>query len=241
MTPEEYEHHVAALLRSEGWSAQVTTYSGDKGLDVIAVRDGRRLGVQVKMYRTTRRVNAAQVRELVGAAQFADCTGAMLVTDGELLDTAQEAADKLGVEIRHVPVPRQTRTAVEPAPARSGPEAASTQGPTTFGEVWHEHVVPLAGKNIRTLGQDRPNLVVRVDEGGVTRETSSGRRQHIPIEVFRWAIERLLRGDTITREEINQHYTGRASSGVAAVLVATPLFEQVMLPSGIGIRLTRQR
>src|SRR3712207_117232 len=147
MTPEEYEHHVAALLRSEGWSAQVTAYSRDKGLDVIAVRGGRRLGVQVKMYGTTRRVNAAQVRELFGAAQFADCDGALLVTDGELLETARETAEKLDVELRHVPVPADAlhptgATAQEPTLASSAlPEAAGG-----FGEVWRDYVMPLEGQ-----------------------------------------------------------------------------------------------
>ena len=50
MTPEEYEHLVAEVLRSEGWDAHVTPYVRDYGLDVIAERDGRRLGVQAKMY-----------------------------------------------------------------------------------------------------------------------------------------------------------------------------------------------
>lgn len=95
----------------------MTAYAGDEGLDVIAVREGRRVGVQAKMYGAARRVNAAQVRELVGAAQFADCDAAMLATDGELLDTAREAADKLGVEIRHVPVPRNVEPRVARPPA----------------------------------------------------------------------------------------------------------------------------
>src|SRR3954451_20353188 len=50
MNPEEDEHHVAALLRGEGWMARVTSYSRDHGLDIIAERQGRRVGVQVKMY-----------------------------------------------------------------------------------------------------------------------------------------------------------------------------------------------
>lgn len=63
MTPEAYEHHVAAILRAEGWRAEVTPYVRDFGLDVIAERGTSRLGVQAKMYAAARRVNGRTVME----------------------------------------------------------------------------------------------------------------------------------------------------------------------------------
>ena len=47
MTPDEYEHLVASVLRREGWDTTVTPSVRDMGLDVVAERGG---GVQAKMY-----------------------------------------------------------------------------------------------------------------------------------------------------------------------------------------------
>jgi hypothetical protein len=239
VTPEEYEHHVADVLRAEGWTTQVTSYTGDKGLDIIAQREGERVGVQVKMYGTTRRVNAGQVRELVGAALYADCTRGMIITDGELLESAAEAADKLKVEIRHVTAPAATPASVTDDAAPPVATAPPLGRSHTFGAIWREHIVPLTGQTIHTLEQRSPNLIVRVDDGGLTRQTAAGAPKLIPIEIFRWTVERLLRGETLTRDEINQHYPGRASSIVVAVLCSLPLFEQVKLASGVGLRMRR--
>src|SRR5579863_9780253 len=104
MTPEEYEHLVADSLRAEGWSATVTPYTHDFGVDVIAERDGVRLAVQAKMFGGANRpVSATMVTQLHGAAAYADCAEAMIVTDGRVLDEAQEVAEKLGIEIRSLP------------------------------------------------------------------------------------------------------------------------------------------
>ncbi|TMB97763.1 MAG: hypothetical protein E6J42_07275 [Chloroflexi bacterium] len=65
-----------------------------------------------------------------------------------------------------------------------------------------------------------------VDWAGLKRITSSAKKpQFIKIEIFRLAIERVLRDGAITREEINQHYTGRASSGITLILAQVPLLE----------------
>lgn len=79
-----YEHHVAEILRGEGWASTVTPPSSDGGLDVVAERNGDRLGVQAKAYGAGgRRVNAQVVRELYGAAACMDCTASMIATSGE--------------------------------------------------------------------------------------------------------------------------------------------------------------
>src|SRR4051812_32324322 len=83
MTPEAYEHHVAAVLRSEGWVARVTPGTHDFGLDVIADRGATRLGVQVKMYGdSSRRVGTEAALHLFGAAAFADCQERLIATNG---------------------------------------------------------------------------------------------------------------------------------------------------------------
>lgn len=46
----EFEHWVADALTRYGWKAEVTRGSGDQGLDVIAEKKGKRVGLQCKLY-----------------------------------------------------------------------------------------------------------------------------------------------------------------------------------------------
>jgi restriction system protein len=220
VTPDEYEHHVAELLRADGWSATVTPYVGDHGIDVIAERNGRRMGVQAKTWAgANRKVNAALVMTVYGEV--------MIATDAEVLPDAREVAAKLGVHLRFVPAD------VSPPSPGSMP---ATSAALTFGRVWTEHVTALQGRTLTRAGGSS-NEILSVDGAGITRRTSKGRLQRIDIEIFRWAIERLIHGETVTREEINEHYEGRASSGIMLILSSLPLFEAVKLSSRQALRL----
>lgn len=229
MTPDEYERHVAAVLAAEGWKTTVVGRVGDHGIDVIAERDGRRVGVQAKTWDgANRKINGRLVMTVYGAAAFHDCPEALIATDAAVLPDARQVAAKLGVEIRHLPA-RSLRT--------GGLAAAEPPG-LTFGYVWTEHVAPLAGRTL-TRENGSSNEIVAVDGGGITRRTSNGRIQHIEIEIFRWAIERLLHGATVTREEINEQYEGRASSGIMLVLSSLPVFEPLKLHGRQAVRLSQ--
>ena len=45
-----FEQWVADKMETHGWRVDVTAGSGDQGLDIIARRDGRKIGVQCKRY-----------------------------------------------------------------------------------------------------------------------------------------------------------------------------------------------
>lgn len=231
MTPTEYEHYVAELLAAEGWDARVSPPGRDFGLDVVCEQPGRRLGVQVKMYGTSGRpVNAQTVMQLHGAASYQDCTEAMLVTNGRVLEDARRVAAKLGIELRHVPIPEPG--AVGEHSVSSGP--AGVRG--TFDGIWEEHVMPLVGQVlIRPDGST--NEILSVDWSGLKRKSSTGSAQMIDIEIFRWAIERMLNGETVLRDEINAQYPKRASSGIVLVLGSLPMFEAASVGSKRGLRL----
>jgi restriction system protein len=230
LTPDEYEQLVASVLRDEGWSVAVTPTVHDLGLDVIAERDGMRLGVQAKMFlRANRPVNAAIVMHTYGAAAYFECDRSMIATDGRVLGEASRVADKLGVEIRTVPsvtALRQSRESAEPGTAAAH----------TFGRVWADYVEPLAGRTLRR-SDGRSNSILAVDSGGILRRTSNGKEQRIPIETFRWTIERLLRGETVLREDINAQAIGRVSSGVMLVLGSVALFETTRVGGKQGLRM----
>lgn len=219
-----YEHHVAEVLRAEGWAATVSPQGGDGGVDVIAERAGIRLGVQAKMYGSgSRRVNAQIVRELYGAATCQDCTEFMIATDRALLPEAQMAADKLGVLIRAIAAP----DAAERRPQR----------PLNFDTVWDEHLTGLVGQTL-ARGDGKTNEILSVDGGGIVRRTSGGARQPLGIEIFRWTIERRLAGETVTRQAIDDRYIGRGSSGVVLILTSLDLFDPTTADGLKALRLT---
>lgn len=65
-----------------------------------------------------------------------------------------------------------------------------------------------------------------MDSGALVRISSNGRPQAIEIEIFRWAIERLLSGEVVTQAAINENCKVRASSGIVLILSELPMFER---------------
>jgi len=179
---------------------------------------------------TGRAVNAQIVMQLFGAAKYQDCTDVMLVTNGRVLDEAEQVANKLGIVIRQIPTPGGE------LPHRPSAVGVVDQGRWTFDRVWKEQVMPLAGE-VLARPDGSTNEVLAVDWGGLTRRTSNGAVQTIDIEIFRWAIERLLGGEVVLREEINDQYPKRASSGVVLILGTLKIFDLVRVDSKKGLRL----
>ena len=222
MKPHEYERAVAEYYRAKGYVVEETPASGDWGVDCFAEQGDERLAIQVKIYgHTGRKVNRQMVMELHGAKDFFDCTRAVIATDGTLRESAARVAEKLGIEIfRFV--------------ASGPPSRQSAHRNATFDAVWEVHIMPLKGKTIRSES-GRTNVVVDVDWGGLTRLTSSGRKQTIPIEVFRQTVTQLIDEGRITRDAINQSYAKRASSGVVLILSQVPGFEASTRPTGLRL------
>ena len=90
-------------------------------------------------------------------------------------------------------------------------------------------------RNLRTA-KGRENTIVDVDWTEVKRITSKGNKGNLPIEIFRYAVNTILKQGYISRDTINQNYTGRGSSGIVMILSQVPIFELVDQPK-IGLRL----
>lgn len=233
MTPTEFEQYIASLLTAEGWEARVTPPQRDFGLDVICTRPGRRLGVQVKMYGAGRPINAQIVMHLHGAAAYQDCSEAMIVTDGRVLDDAKQVAEKLGIEVWRVSVPRGEA---------ADPITTNSEGGHiwTFDRIWEEHVMPLAGEVLKRRNGST-NEIISVDWSGLKRRSSRGSVGIIDIEIFRWTVEQLLSGEAVFRDEINAQYPKRASSGIVLVIASLPMFETVRVGSKQALRLRSEK
>ncbi len=215
MNSEQYEHHVANVLAGEGWSTTVSRLSGDLGVDVVAERDGRRLAVQAKMYGgSSTKVNAEQIMCLYGAAAYIDCGEMMLATNGRLTSDARRVAEKIGVNIRQIAAEGAAGGAEDP---RGGADAS-------FGTIWETRVHPMKGTGVpRSTGAHMQ--ILAVDGAGIRRVTSKGVHQPIPVDIFRWAIERLLAGKELSRQDLRDRHAGRFASAVMDILAAVPEFE----------------
>lgn len=245
MTPSEYESLVAAHFARLGYLTRQTAMSGDYGVDVFAENAYERLAVQVKLYgHTSRRVNRQMVMELHGAKDYFDCDKAVLATDGAFLPDALEVADKLGIQTLIMPAeavsenvlsgsnhPSMGTGAAVPATSDIGLNRAEA---ISFDQIWTDHVMPLSGQVLHGNGS-RSNTIEKVDWAGVQRISSTGRRSRIDIEIFRLAINHILRNGSITRDEINQNYAKRASSGVVLILSQVPLFALTEKPLALHL------
>jgi restriction system protein len=90
MTPEEFEHFCAAVLRRRGWSARVTQFSGDQGVDVVAEKRGLRIVVQCKKY--SRPVGNRAVQEIVAAIAHENAGRGVVVATADYTPAARRLA-----------------------------------------------------------------------------------------------------------------------------------------------------
>ncbi len=235
VTPLVYEEMVAAHFRQQGYSVELTPRSNDYGVDAFACKENQKLALQAKMYGGARKVNRDMVMQLHGAKDYFDCTEAVIITDGEVTQSARQVAEKLGIKILSFPVERPLPLSDLRPPIRAPKSAESCRTVPTFDEVWEWYIMPLAGRTL--VGPSgNANSLLTVDWSGVTRLTSSDRPQFIRIEVFRQAVARLVERGCVTRDEINEDYAKRASSGVVLILSQVPLFEHLSGPSRLVLR-----
>ena len=102
LTPAAFEHEVADLLRSLGFTAvEVTGTAGDLQADILARdADGRETIVQCKRYAPGRTVGSPVLQSFIGMARIHhDCERAMFVTTGSFTQPACALADEHDIEL----------------------------------------------------------------------------------------------------------------------------------------------
>ncbi|HEU4965946.1 MAG TPA: restriction endonuclease [Candidatus Saccharimonadales bacterium] len=85
-----FEKYVAELLRNRGYTNIILTEKYDYGVDIIAVKDGVRWGIQVKRY--SKMVRAEAVRQVVTALNHYKCQRSMVITNSTFSRPAQSLA-----------------------------------------------------------------------------------------------------------------------------------------------------
>jgi len=206
MTPDQYEKYVANYFQNKGYKVKQTPYSNDYGVDVFAEKNKEKIAIQAKMFgNSNRKINRQMVMEFYGAKDFFNCNKGIIVTDGEIIQNAKDVADKLGVEILFI-----------------YPQSHVPKNNSQFDEIWENYVMPLEGKTI-TRNNGKINKILEVNWGGINRITSNGNQQKIDIEIFKKTINHILENGSITRQEINDEYSKRSSSGIVLILSQLPM------------------
>ena len=98
MEGHAFEQFTANLLRKLGYErVQVTPGSGDQGVDVIAVKDGKKYAIQCKRY--NQKLGNKPVQEVHAGKTIYGCNVAVVITNNYFTDGGKEAAGALGVEL----------------------------------------------------------------------------------------------------------------------------------------------
>ncbi|MAG57095.1 MAG: hypothetical protein CMJ83_12450 [Planctomycetes bacterium] len=93
----EFEDWIAHVLERAGFRVTRTPRSGDFGVDLVAVRDGHRVGIEAK--RRSSPVSNDVVRSVVAGCQYHRCDRAAVVTQSSFTRTAHRQATGADPEV----------------------------------------------------------------------------------------------------------------------------------------------
>jgi restriction system protein len=99
MSPEEFEHYCAAVLREMKWKARVTQASGDQGVDIVADKRRMRIVIQCKKY--SKPVGNRAVQEIVAAIAHEGAQRGVVVTTSAYTTAAEKLAASNQVLLLH--------------------------------------------------------------------------------------------------------------------------------------------
>jgi restriction system protein len=90
MSPQEFEHYCAAVLREMKWKARVTQASGDQGVDIVAEKRGMRIVIQCKKY--SKPVGNRAVQEIVAGIAHEGARRGVVVATSDFTPAAVKLA-----------------------------------------------------------------------------------------------------------------------------------------------------
>ena len=98
MSGWDFERYCADCLLKKGFAkAEVTSGSGDHGVDIIAEQNGIRFGIQCKLYQG--QIPNKAVQEAYAGAQYYGCDIPVVVCPTDFTIPARELAESTGVEL----------------------------------------------------------------------------------------------------------------------------------------------
>ena len=99
-----FERWVAEALEGYGWEAEITRGSGDQGIDVLARKDGKSVGLQCKLYSNA--VGNKAVQEAHAGKAYHNVEAVGVLTNAPFTASARELAQATGVHLlSHYDIP----------------------------------------------------------------------------------------------------------------------------------------
>lgn len=93
-----FEHEVGLLVGAFGYTVEVTPASNDFGADVIAMKRGRRVAIQCKLY-ASGRIGHPVIISLSGARAYYNADEAICFATCSFTKQAHETAEKLSIHL----------------------------------------------------------------------------------------------------------------------------------------------
>ncbi|MBA4420015.1 MAG: hypothetical protein C0391_02595 [Anaerolinea sp.] len=90
MTGLEFEVFIGELFNKMGYKVEITKATGDQGIDVIALKNASKLGIQTKCFSST--VGNSAIQEAVTGIAFYNLNKAIVVTNQYFTDSAKALA-----------------------------------------------------------------------------------------------------------------------------------------------------
>lgn len=90
-----FERWVAEALVGFGWEAEVTTGSGDQGIDVVALKQGKKIGIQCKLY--SHPIGNKAIQEAHAGKIYYNADAAAVLTNASFTRNAKDLAMVTGV------------------------------------------------------------------------------------------------------------------------------------------------
>lgn len=90
ITPIAFENQCAEILELHGWQASTTKASGDQGADVIAIKNGKKIVLQCKLYKGA--VGNAAVQQAFSAMTHYGADYSGVVSESVYTNSAIELA-----------------------------------------------------------------------------------------------------------------------------------------------------
>lgn len=89
-TGVDYENYIKELLQEDNFKVNKTPTTGDQGVDLIAVKNNKRIAVQCKFY--SRPVGNKAVQEVIAGKDYYECDYACVVSNNSYTPAAKKLA-----------------------------------------------------------------------------------------------------------------------------------------------------
>ena len=99
LSPIDFEHYCADILKANGWKAKVTQASSDQGIDIIAEYKNIHVAFQCKKYSSP--VGNQAVQQIIAGKQYIRADIAAVISNARYTASAKQLADSTGVHLLH--------------------------------------------------------------------------------------------------------------------------------------------